>query len=305
MKQIEKVLICGLGALGSFCASKIYENKSTILKIVLDETRYKRYKDNPTIFNDKQYLFDYILPTEKNYQADLVIIATKADGLDSAIKNIKPFTTEETIILSLLNGIHSEKKLEKEIKSNNILTSFYLGTSCIRTERQIQREGKYSITIGTNKKEQEKAILLTKDFFEKIGINYNIAENIEEEYWKKFIINSGINQLTAATQKDLIEIKKDKDLINSLKQLMYEAMLCAKFSGIKNYKKLYNEAEKFLLEEVENVTPSMMQDIKNGRRTEVDIFAGEIIKICQSNKINAKENEKIYKVIKNLEKNML
>ena len=110
MQEINNVIICGLGGLGCICATAIQDSNIANLKILLDADRYKKYNKQPTCFNKKKYYFDYILPEEKDFKADLVIIATKNNGLDSAIENIKNFISNDTIIISLLNGIHSEKR---------------------------------------------------------------------------------------------------------------------------------------------------------------------------------------------------
>ena len=64
---------------------------------------------------------NYITPDDL-IGADLIIIATKSNGLDDAIKYINNFVCENTIIISLINGISSEEKIAKEM---NINTDYY------------------------------------------------------------------------------------------------------------------------------------------------------------------------------------
>ena len=85
MNKIKKVLLVGLGGLGCVCASSIKDTNSAQLKILVDEERLKKYSKEKTVFNLKEYDFDYILPDNKDYKADLIIIATKASGLNEAI----------------------------------------------------------------------------------------------------------------------------------------------------------------------------------------------------------------------------
>ena len=89
MNEINNVLICGLGAIGTIYAEII--KRSANLKVLVDENRLEKYKNNPIIFNGQSMEFDYILPTCKDFKADLVIIATKYDGFFDAVKNIKNF----------------------------------------------------------------------------------------------------------------------------------------------------------------------------------------------------------------------
>ena len=83
---MENVIICGLGAVGLTYAMK-FRDKCT-LKILVDNERLKRYTESKPVFNGIEQNFEYILPSDK-FDADLIIITTKAQGLKSAIQNIK------------------------------------------------------------------------------------------------------------------------------------------------------------------------------------------------------------------------
>ena len=91
MKEIQKVIICGLGAIGSLYADKISQHDNKNLRILVDEDRLRKYTQTPRKYNGKLLNINYILPNETNFKADLIIIATKYDGLNNAIKNIKNF----------------------------------------------------------------------------------------------------------------------------------------------------------------------------------------------------------------------
>lgn len=299
--KIKNVLLCGLGGLGCICAAAIKNSSAANLKILVDKERYERYTKTYTCFNSKPYFFEYITPEDDSYKADLVIIATKNDGLDFAINNAEKFVHKDTIYISLLNGIHSEKKLSDKYGNRNIVTAFYLGHSCIRNERNIFQDGIYQIVTGIENSIQEPALDAICTFFSKAGIKYKVSENILEEYWKKFMINVGINQLCAITNKTLKEIKEKPSLVQKLKDIIEEVEIIAEKEGIENHKQITQAALNFLLEEIEDAQPSMLQDIRAGRKTEVDIFAGEIIRLAEKYNVNVPFNIEIYKKIRELE----
>ncbi len=301
MTSINNILICGLGGIGCVFATSISDNTSKNLKILIDKNRWDTYATSATFFNGKPYVFDYILPDDKSFKADLIIIATKDNGLESAIKNIKNFVTPKTIIISLLNGIHSEEKISETYGVQNVLYSFYIGCSCIREGRKITQNGQYNIVIGA-KYNHQNDLLQSLDFFlNESKICHYISENIQDEYWKKFIINVGVNQLCAATGKTLKEIKQNEKLVFELKSLMKEAAIFAKYKGIINHVEIYNSAVNFLLNELDDANPSMLQDVKAHRKTEVEIFAGKIIEFGKENGIETPFNLQAYKKIKALE----
>ncbi len=302
MNEIKNVLLCGLGAIGTIVAVPIYNSEDVCFKILLDEKRYQKYKNNTTIFNNVPYNFDYILPDYKNFKADLIIIAVKSYNLDEVLDDIKNFVYEDTIFVSLLNGIHSESIIAKTYSDKNILTSFYLGHSSVRNGRNIENDGIYEIVTGIQFPYQKNALDLFSKFCDKTHIKYRISDDINGEYWKKFMINVGINQLSAATGLTLKQIKQDSELASDLKSLMHEAAIIAKHEKISNYELIYNSAVSFLFEQIDDAITSMLQDVMAKRHIETEIFSGEVLKLAKKYNIAVPQNEKIYRELKQKEK---
>ena len=91
MKEIKKVLICGIGAIGSIFAHKISKFDNDNLKILVDKNRFEQYTKTPKIFNNEELRLNYITPDSTDFKADLVLIATKFNALDEVIENITNF----------------------------------------------------------------------------------------------------------------------------------------------------------------------------------------------------------------------
>ena len=127
-----RVIVCGLGAVGLTFASKLKSCGG--LKILVDSCRLKRYSAKEFKLNGIVQKFDYILPEETGFKADVVFICTKFQGLDSALDYIKNFVTSKTRIISLINGISSEDIIKKRYPETNVLKSFFIGHSAVRNE---------------------------------------------------------------------------------------------------------------------------------------------------------------------------
>ena len=133
MKEIKNVIICGIGAVGSIYADKIQNYDAESLRVLVDKDRYERYIKNPIVFNGRELNFNYVLPDDTNFKADLIIIATKFDGLNDVIKNIKNFVQNDTVILSLLNGVTSEKIIAEVYGRDNFCILILSGTVQLET----------------------------------------------------------------------------------------------------------------------------------------------------------------------------
>ena len=240
---MRKILICGLGAVGLTYAVKFKANSE--LKILVDKERLERYNRNKPIFNGVVQEFDYILPDE-TFTPDLIILATKSQGLDDAIKNIKNFVNENTIIISLLNGISSEEKIQEAYPNATVLKSYFIGHSAVRVGNSVT---------------QDAAIL-----------NMNFGE-----------------------------LKRNQAFLNFAKKIILEVRTIAQVKGVKNLENLENDALAFLNKMCDEGKTSMLQDILAGRKTEVEIFAGEIIRLGKKFNLPTSYNQVLYDLIKIVE----
>lgn len=295
MKEIKKVLICGLGAIGTIYADKIQKFSNDNLKILVDEKRLERYIKNPIIFNGEEKNFNYILPENKDFKADLIIIATKYDGIFDVIKNIKNFVTENTIIMSLLNGVTSEKLIAEEYGFDKLVYSYFIGHSAVREGRNITQDGINTIVFGSDDNpEHVKAI---SSFFDKAGINYKIPEDIIRSMWLKYMLNVSSNQTSAILKLTFGDIYNNEKCLNFIIEVMKEVQTLAKAEGVNNTESMIDEALITLKTMTFDGKTSMLQDVEAGRKTEVEMFAGNIIELGKKHNIATPYNNVLKQMI--------
>lgn len=287
MKEIEKVLVCGIGAIGSIYANAINEYDSKNLRILVDKKRLENYTKNPKIFNGKPLNFNYILPDATDFKADLVIIATKFDGLNDVIKNMENFVKDDTVIISLLNGVTSEEIISKKYGWKNLPISYYIGHSAMREGNNITHDGVGTIVFGINDKTKtsEECIERAKRYFDKAKIEYKIPEDMPHAYWLKYMLNVSSNQPSAILRMTFGDMQSNKKFMEFLVKIMKEVQAIAKAEGIKNTDKMIDEALESFGKMTVDGKPSTLQDVEGHRKTEVDMFAGTMIEFGKKHNI--------------------
>src|SRR5690349_8118963 len=133
MRDITKVVVIGLGAIGSIYAAKLKDYDPGCVRVLVDKHRLERYAAQGIVLNSVRHDFDYALPGPNPEKADLILIATKSDGLPDAIDAIEGFVHDETIILALLNGITSEDKIAERYGWDKVLHSYFIGHGSTRS----------------------------------------------------------------------------------------------------------------------------------------------------------------------------
>ena len=121
--------------------------------------------------------------------------------------------------------------------------------------------------------------------------------------WFKFTFNLFSNQVSAILDMNFGELKRNENFKEFAKKIVNEVKLIAEKKGIKNLDKLEEDGIKSLDRMCDDGKTSMHQDILSKRKTEVDIFAGEIIRLGKIYGIKTPYNQVLYDLIKIKEEN--
>ena len=257
--MIKNVVIVGLGGVGA-----VYASKLPMTKILVTKERFERYKSSPTVINGVIHEFNYVTECPKN--PDLIIITTKFYNLNEVLEQIKP--TENTIILSLINGVSAVEIISKKFPESIVVPAYLICDSIIRQGRRIIHNDVNKIVMGQN-------VELEK-FFKQNNINYEVAEDIKSALWQKLMLNIIANQLSAVTRNTFGEMNSLPYIDKLLKNILQEVIETAEKEGVNNPKGLAQKA----VDTFHNMAPygktSMLQDVENGNKTEIDAFAGYI-----------------------------
>ena len=305
MKEIEKVLICGIGAVGSIYANIISSYDKNCLKVLVDKNRYDKYIKTPKIFNGKELALNYILPDEKNYKADLIIIATKFDGLKDTIKNIENFVKYDTIILSLLNGITSEELIAQKYDWKHIPHAYFIGHSAMRQGNIITHDGTGLIVFGIKdpRKTDINDITLLKNYFDKAGISYKIPKDIYRSLWLKYMLNVSTNQPSAIFRMTFGQMQTNQKFRKYIKNIMQEVLNIAKACGVNNTESMIKEAFESFDKMIPEGKTSMLQDVEAGRKTELEIFGTTMVKLGEKYNIPTPYNKMLKEMIEIIDYN--
>jgi 2-dehydropantoate 2-reductase len=299
MKNIKNISIIGLGGIGCAYASKLYDMNPESVKVIAEEERAERYKKNGIFINGKRYDFTYVKPEETCNPADLILIAVKGHHLSQAVREIKNHVGEHTIILSLLNGITSEEIVAEEYGRDKILYSMCIAIDANREGNDIRFSSIGNITFGEKRNtEYSQNVQAVKDLFDRAGIPSTIPEDMYRTLWWKFMINVGINQSSAVLRGTYGVFQSVDEAKKLMESAMWEVINLSEKAGVN----LHAGDIETWYDVQETMNPesrtSMLDDIENGRKTEVELFAGTVCKMGETYGINTPVNRTLYYILK-------
>jgi 2-dehydropantoate 2-reductase len=302
MKEIKKIYLIGLGGIGCAYASKLQDLDPEIIKVIADEERISKYRSQGLIINNKEYNFNYILPEVTGEWADLIIVSVKYHHLDQAIHHMKNFVGPHTIILSLLNGISSEEIIGKEFGMDKMLYGMCVGIDAVRENNKIRFSSTGKVNFGERiNLTHSPRVAAIKEIFESAKIPYNIPEDMIRTLWWKFMVNVGINQVSAVLRAPydiFIKVKEARELMEAA---MKEVIELSNKVGINLTEDDIEEFNKVLRTLDPQNKTSMLQDVEAGRKTEVEMLGGQVCEMGKKYGVDTKINRTLYNIIKSLE----
>lgn len=285
-----RVRLVGLGAVGAGYGSR-FVAAGTDFAVIADAARAQRYRANPTVVNGHRQDFSFCLPGE-DQPAELVLIAVKADALTEAIQLVHSCVGPTTVVLSLLNGIDSEKVLQRAFPQAEVPLALSVGIDAVREGRQVHYNSLGRIVFGPASGEVSAALAAVADLFASVGIAAELRTDMVHQLWWKFMINVGVNQVSAILGAPYRAFQSPgSPAREAMLAAQAEVIAVAAAEGVT----LTQDDVATWLDVLAGLGPdnytSMAQDALAGRATEVDIFAGRVCELGRTHAIPTPVND--------------
>ncbi len=307
-------VLVGPGALGCLLASMLVradqdgKHRFTLLdhnaaraKKLTSEGIIYQYKD----LEERASVSVSSSPTETG-QAEVVILCVKSYDIQRCLGFCSPLLGPDTLLLFMQNGV---AHLAAESLTGNATPAFGTTTEGANMigPGHVKHAGR-GLTqfgfLGPVSDSAEKKLISVAEIFNSAGLKSRISKDILSRLWTKLMVNTGINGLTATLGCTNGELLTLPGVQQRMERLVTEAMLVAQASHI------YVPAESLeitrdVCEKTSANISSMLQDVRAGRRTEIDAINGAVVAAAKKLRIDTPENSSLVKQIKDLEKTYL
>ena len=223
---------------------------------------------------------------------DLLIVCLKYGNLQGALDDISQIVDENTIVMSLMNGIDSEEIIGQKIGMEHIVYSIIKVASHKEgNEYVFDPKSTIGIVYGQNNQLEE--------LFSKSRLHSRSTKYIQEEMWSKFRLNV-CNNLPQAIISAGVGCYSDSEHMKAIQDgLKRELEAIAKAKHIDLSKADASSTKGSTV--FKTARYSTLQDLDAKRHTEVDMFSKTLIKMGKELHIPTPYNEVVYHLIKALE----
>nr|AGU67967.1 2-dehydropantoate 2-reductase [Herpetomonas muscarum] len=297
---LRSAAIIGLGALGVMFGNQMQRSLGSAFHIIVDAERQATYATRRVTCNGDSCLFKYITPQEAAAPIDLIIFGTKYNGLQTAIETARPFVGEDTIVMSILNGIASEEMLADAYGKDKVLYAIAHGMDARRVGGDVEYTNMGCIEFGEGDGSDSARVHAVAAFLDSAGVPTKTTTGIQNLFWGKLMTNVGINQTVTAYEVSYRDVQRPGEARDTMIAAMREVVAISQKNGVNLTE---SDLQKWLsiLDKLDpDSYPSMRQDALARRETEVEMFAGTIMRLGKQYGVPTPVNERLYAKITSL-----
>ena len=213
---------------------------------------------------------------------DVILFCVKSYDTEPAAQQLGPLLSENTIIISLQNGVDNEEKIERRIRAGTVYGGLAYIYSTISAPGVVtETGGPKKIMFGPLKQSdgasngRGKKIL---DVMLKAGINAAYSEDINTEIWKKFVFIAAVGGLTALTRLALGEILAVDETRSLLEDAMKEVLIIARTKGARIEDGFIETVFETLRKFDNNTRSSLYHDLSHENPMEIEALSGTVLR---------------------------
>ena len=300
MMEIRTVGIIGFGALGIQFAQRLERSGANVI-VIADDVRAKTYRREGVLCNGEAYFPRVCVPAQPQI-VDLLIFATKENGLSGAMETAAGFVGPDTVLLSVLNGVTSEEALAERFGQEHVLYAVAQGMDAVKVGNSLTYTKPGQIVLGEREEGPVSArVQMAADYLIAHDVMVTPVGDMLRRQWSKLMFNVGINQATMVFECNYSGVQQPGKARDVMIGAMREAQALAALEGYPISDEEFDAWLALTDTFSPDGKPSMRQDGEAHRRSEVELFSGTMIRLGKKYGLSVPVNEWLYEKVKEME----
>ena len=297
-----KVLILGAGAMGCLYGAALHRAGCEVVFVDVNQPHIDAINTHGLELETRAGTENLPIPARRpeeiDQPADLVVVFTKTFHTDAALAGIGLAIGPETWLLSLQNGLGNDGRLAAHAAEERVLVGASSLPSDLVGPGKVRSHGEggskvYPAFGGDPGFAQKVCELLSQG-----GLPAELDPDIHVAIWSKAIFNATMNPLCALTRRTPGFLGANPESRAMITAAVNEGVAVANASGIPVPAQPIHDLTEVSMTDHANHEASMLQDVKAGRRTEVDAINGAIVEAGRAAGVAAPVLETLWRLVK-------
>lgn len=284
--SVMKFVIFGTGGVGGYFGGKLARNQTDVWFLA----RGKHLEAmNASGLHINSTEGDWVIPPGKMTddphkigRAHVVLFCVKSYDTEVASHQLQPLLDNNTMIISLQNGIDNEEKIKRIIPAGIVYGGVANIYSTVSAPGVISEAGGpkkliFGPIYAEDAATAERARGVLRELLN-ANINAEYTHDIRTALWKKFIFITAVGGLTALTRLTLGEILELKETRDLLQKAMRETQSVALALGIPIEPSFVDSLFEILKKFDNNTRSSLHYDLTHGKPLEIEALSGTVVR---------------------------
>jgi len=292
--SFQKIFVLGAGAIGSTYGALLSQRNDVTLigrRAHVDAVN----KNGLTLSGNIKSTFLVKAETAiKEIPSEtLILLTTKAYDAAGAVTSIKPLLRKDTVMLVLQNGLGI-----KDIVGRIVAGKAEVVRGLVTLAAEFLEPGKISFWQGETFLESTQTSERIARVFNETTLKTVISNEMQDEIWKKMIVNCVLNPLTV-----ILQVRNNEIIIDSLKEIRHKIIQESIAVGNAEGVSFESNLEECIQRKIARYTnySSMCQDIMKRKKTEINFLNGKIVELGRKHGIPTPVNDTLVSLIRFLE----
>ncbi|MGE5642699.1 MAG: ketopantoate reductase family protein [Byssovorax cruenta] len=208
---------------------------------------------------------------------DLILFTVKTYNTDDAAQAIRPAVGEQTVVMSLQNGIDAAERIGRVVGMEHLVGGATWLSSAVEAPGVIKQISQFRrIVFGELGGGTSERIQSIQKVLESTDITVETSENIQKVLWTKFVFISAVSSFGSLTRLPMGDYRSVPETRVLLSYIMQEVAAVAHAQGVLLDPDVVQKSLDFIDNSAPHIKPSMQLDVESGHRTELESMVGVI-----------------------------
>ena len=278
-----RIAVMGAGGVGGFLGGKIAQSGGDVVFIArgahLDALKHRGL----SIIGSDTFTLPIIsvsADTGAIGLVDVIMFCVKHYDTKKAAAQLKPMLGPDTVIVTLQNGVESANEIEKIVGEYEVISGAAYFPANISAPGEINFKGviggRCLVEIGGSKEAHNNTGERLVGLLNESNVPSLFRQDHDVMLWEKFCWIAGVSGLTAATRQTIGVSRADADMRGLFASCVQECAAVGRAMGVDLNPDLEDRLMDLLDANPATGKSSLLVDLENGRRLELDGLAGAI-----------------------------
>lgn len=277
-----KIAVVGAGAMGSiFGACFVRGGHDAVLVDVAPGLIERINADGVTIVRDGEETVTRVpatSDTESVGQVDAVAFCVKCYQTKSAVELARPLVGPDTVVASLQNGWGNGDVLAEAFPEEQVVVGVTYNSGTVLDVAKVAHPGVGPTTLGSFADGTTEGAERLAGALSDGGLEALVASPVRPEIWKKLILNAASLPAAALTGMTAGAMGNSEDMCALMGATAAEAVVVARALGFDIDEQERIDTILGVSKRAGSTKASMLQDVEGGRRTEIDVINGAVVR---------------------------